>query len=189
MLTEEQLRRNFAVRLTAYRKLAGLTQLELAEKLNYSDKSVSKWERGDGLPDFYVILQLAELFSVSVEDLIAEGVPRRPLLSRNKALTTLLAMGLPWLVAVILFVILRITVPAFRAWLFFVYAVPVTAIVSIVFTMLWWKRWLTFISVSALIWTVPTCLVVTVSVPQIALIYCIAAALQILTVLWFLRKK
>ena len=98
-------------------------------------------------------------------------------------------MGLPWLVAVILFVILRITVPEFRAWLFFVYAVPVTAIVSIVFTMLWWKRWLTFISVSALIWTVPTCLVVTVSVPQIALIYCIAAALQILTVLWFLRKK
>lgn len=189
MLSEEKLRENFSARLSAYRKNAGMTQLELAEKLNYSDKSVSKWERGDGLPDFYVILQIAELFSVSVEDLISEGPPRRPLLSRNKVLTTLLSMGLPWLTAVFLFVIVHLAAPSFPAWTFFVYAVPVTAIVAIVFTMLWWKRWLTFLSVSTLIWTLPTCLVVALNVPGIALIYTVAAVLQILTVLWFLRKK
>lgn len=189
MISEEALRKNFAARLSAYRKNAGLTQLELAEKLNYSDKSVSKWERGDGLPDFYVILQLAELFSVSVEELISEGPPRRPLLSRNKVLTTLLSMGLPWLVAVLVFVIVHLAAPSVPAWLIFIYAVPVTAIVSIVFTMLWWKRLFTFISVSALIWTLTTCLVLTIRVPGISLLYAVASVMQILTVLWFLRKK
>lgn len=189
MISEETLRKNFAVRLAAYRKKFGLTQLELAEKLNYSDKSVSKWERGDGIPDFYVVLQLAELFSVSVEELIKEGEPHRPLLSRNKVLTTLLSMGLPWLIATFVFVTVHLAAPAFPAWLIFIYAVPVTAIVAIVFTMLWWKRWLTFISVSALIWTLTTCLVVTIGVPGISLLYAVAAVMQILTILWFLRKK
>ena len=37
------------------RRAAGLTQLQLAEKLNYSDKAVSKWERGESLPDVAVL--------------------------------------------------------------------------------------------------------------------------------------
>ena len=69
MITEEQLKKNFAARLAGYRRLAGLTQLELAEKLNYSDKSISKWERGEGLPDLYVVSQLADLFNITVNDL------------------------------------------------------------------------------------------------------------------------
>ena len=43
-----------AKNLAYYRKASGLTQLELAEKFNYSDKSVSKWERGEGFPDVFV---------------------------------------------------------------------------------------------------------------------------------------
>lgn len=49
----------------------GWTQAELGAKLNYSDKTVSKWERGEAIPDAYVLLQLAELFGVTVDDLLS----------------------------------------------------------------------------------------------------------------------
>ncbi len=60
-MTEERLKKNIAKNLSSLRKSAGLTQAELGEKLTYSDKSISKWERGDGLPDLLVLDKLAEL--------------------------------------------------------------------------------------------------------------------------------
>ena len=50
---------------------AGLTQAELGTKLNYSDKTISKWERGEAIPDAYVLLQLSEIFSVDVDYLLS----------------------------------------------------------------------------------------------------------------------
>ena len=44
-----------------------LTQIELAEKINYSDKAISKWERGESIPDVSVLLNLAKLFGVNIE--------------------------------------------------------------------------------------------------------------------------
>ena len=49
-----------------------LTQIELAEKINYSDKAVSKWERGESIPDVSVLLALAQLFGVSIDFLVTE---------------------------------------------------------------------------------------------------------------------
>ena len=65
-MTEERLKKNIAKNLSSLRKSAGLTQAELGEKLTYSDKSISKWERGDGLPDLLVLDKLAELYGVTV---------------------------------------------------------------------------------------------------------------------------
>ena len=59
--------------ITAYRKALGLTQAELAERINYSDKSVSKWESGGGAPDIYVLVQLAEIFGVTVNELVGRS--------------------------------------------------------------------------------------------------------------------
>ena len=53
------------------RTRAGLTQAELGEKLNYSDKTISKWERGEAIPDAYVLTQMAELFGVTVDYLLS----------------------------------------------------------------------------------------------------------------------
>ena len=64
-MTEERLKKNIAKNLSSLRKSAGLTQAELGEKLTYSDKSISKWERGDGLPDLLVLDKLAELYGVT----------------------------------------------------------------------------------------------------------------------------
>ena len=53
------------------RTAAGMTQAELGAKLNYSDKTISKWERGEAIPDAFVLTQLAELFGVTVDDLLS----------------------------------------------------------------------------------------------------------------------
>lgn len=58
--------------LAMYRKTSGLTQLELAKKVNYSDKVISKWERGESLPGIEALIILAKFFGISVDDLVSE---------------------------------------------------------------------------------------------------------------------
>ena len=60
-----------ASNIISLRTAAGLTQAELGAKLNYSDKSVSKWERGEAIPDAFVLKQMAEIFGVSVDYLLS----------------------------------------------------------------------------------------------------------------------
>ena len=61
-----------AQNLALFRKLHGLTQAELAEAIGYSNKSVSKWERGEGLPDILMLISLSEIYSVTVSELIGQ---------------------------------------------------------------------------------------------------------------------
>ena len=72
-MDEQILRQTIANNLLFYRKKAGYTQLELAEKLNYSDKLISKWERAEGVPDIYTLCKLAELFRINVNSLINDS--------------------------------------------------------------------------------------------------------------------
>ena len=191
---EEKLRENFARNLTYYRKALGLTQTDLAEKLNYSDKSISKWERGDGLPDLTVTAQLAEIFGLTVDDMLADKPRRRLMTTRNKVIITLLSVGIAWLVATVLFFLFELVAPnSYDWWLLYVYAIPTSAIVGIVFSCIWWKKIHIFASISTLIWSIALCIMLTVSAyvhePKIYLIFIVAAVVQILTILWFLIKK
>lgn len=188
-VSEQKLREYFAKNLSTYRKALGITQLELAEKINYSDKSISKWERGDGLPDLTVTAQLADIFGLTVNDLIAEKPRRRFLSTRNKTIITLLSIGVAWLIASILFFLFQLVAPSFSSWLFFIYAIPTSSIIAIVFSAVWWKKIHLFLSVSFLIWSLAVCIVVSLSISSISLIFIVAAVLQILTILWFLIKK
>ena len=188
-ITTAKIRENFARNLTFYRKAAGKTQLELAEELNYSDKSVSKWERGEGLPDLEVTAQIADVLGVSVSDLIADKVKRRILITRNKALITVLSIGGVWLVAAILFFLFQFVLPDSHSWMVFIYALPASAVVSIVFSSIWWKRPHLFLSVTALIWFSGLCVALSFANPKIFLIFIIAAILEIMAALAFLIKK
>ena len=67
MKSKEQI---IADNLAYYRKAAGLTQLEIADKFNYSDKSISKWERGESDPDIARLKDLAVYFDVSIDYLL-----------------------------------------------------------------------------------------------------------------------
>ncbi len=193
-LTEDIIKENFAHNLSAYRKALGLTQGELAEDLSYSDKAVSKWERAESLPDVFTLSRIAELFSVTVDELIGEkkdNIKRSKKGSlRNRLIITALSVALVWLVAVFSHFVLRVSLPDFKSWILFVYALPVSAIVCIVFSCIWWTKLCRFASISVLIWTLVTSVFVTFpNIENMWQIYTVAAVFQGMTVLWFLLKK
>ena len=187
----EKLRATIAERITYYRKELGLTQFELAERINYSDKSISKWERGDGVPDIYILAQLAELFDVSVNDLISAEVPPtvpRRSAKRKHLLIVLLSVGIVWLVASMAFLALYIGGLIDRPWLVWLYAVPVSAIVLVVFTSLWGRKPLQFCAIALLLWGVALCISITVPFAGIWFVYVIAGVLQVMEIFWFLLR-
>ena len=144
--------------IAAYRKAHKDTQAGLAEKLNYSDKSVSKWERGESVPDIYILTQIADLYGITVSNLIGEVEPPKASKPTYHMFILLLSVSLVFAIAAVLFSAFLIAEVPFRAWLFFVYAVPVSAIVCIVFTSLWWGIWQQGVSISVLIWSLGVCL-------------------------------
>lgn len=182
-----------AQNLIAFRKKAGWTQAELAEKINYSDKSVSKWESGNGVPDIYILLQLADLFGVTVNDLLSEKTPIATNQKRTglHTLIILLSSGIVWLVATCIFAFLQLLPVAVDGWLAFLFALPINAIVAIVFASVWHYKTLHFVSVSALVWTGLLCvylllgyLPATAEMQGLWVIFLIGVPLQILEVLW-----
>lgn len=183
------------------RRMANMTQLDLAEKLNYSDKSISKWEQGNGMPDVRILVRLADLFNVSVDDLVRDHPEKQIVPKRTRFIRRLIiiacSVGLCWLVATVLFVLLGIFLPdamTKHLWLAFLYAVPLSAIVTLVFCSIWHYRAVRVISLSVLIWTVLACVYLTIfatgaDMQNIWLVFLIGVPLQVLTVFFFVWWK
>ena len=186
---EATLRKTVAKNIAAYRKAHHDTQLDLATKLNYSDKSVSKWERGESLPDVYILSQIADLYGVSVSALIGEIQPPKESKPHYHMFILLLSLALTMAVATLLFSMFMICKVDYPAWNFFVYALPVCSIICIVFTSLWWGILWQGVSVSALIWTLGLSLYLSFELENVSLIFLVCAALQVLTVLWEIFRK
>ena len=148
-----------AANIVLLRRDANMTQLELAEKLNYSDKAVSKWERGESIPDITVLKQIADLFQVSLDFLVQAEHPvkheaKQTLRQRirNHGFITGICVLLVWLIATLVFVVLDISIKNITAhWLCFIYAVPVSMIVWLVFNSIWFKPHRNFLIVSLLV--------------------------------------
>jgi len=193
MKDEILFRQTIAENIALYRKANNLTQFQMADRLNYSDKAISKWERGESLPDIYILSEIADLFGISITDLLEKHktvVPRSNYL--NTKVVTLLSVSLVWLVAVVFCSIFTITLeknsPAI--WLPFIYAIPVSCIVLIVFCRIWYSRLGTFISVSLLYYTIPLAVLLTVGGGYNTWsLFLLAVPLQIMTILWFFRKR
>ena len=155
----EELKRIFAENLSALRKKKAWTQLDLAEKINYSDKAVSKWERGESLPDVMILKQIAELFEVTVDYMLTRDhetvtVPVSKRKRRNRAMITGISAVTVWLIGCILFFSLGFVEQASPgAWLIFLAAIPATCIVLLVFSALWWGKRLLLTTVSVLVWS------------------------------------
>lgn len=185
---ELTLRRTVSKNIAAYRKAHKDTQAGLAEKLNYSDKSVSKWERGESLPDIFILTQIADLYGITVSNLIGEVEPPKESKPAYHMFILVLSVALVFAVAAVLFTAFVIADVPFRAWLFFLYAIPASAIVCIVFTSLWWGIWQQGVSVSVLIWSLGVCLYLSLPIPRLSLIFIVCAALQVLALLWNLFR-
>ena len=77
-MDDEKIKARIGSNIASFRKAAGLTQAGLAEKLNYSDKAISKWERGESVPDVLTLMQLSSLFGVTVDALVSGDAPIEP---------------------------------------------------------------------------------------------------------------
>ena len=145
----DELKAVFASNLIRLRTEAGLTQAELGRQLNYSDKTISKWERAEAMPDALVLLLMGEMFHVTVDYLLHEhseweGDRARARADEERpynrgAITAVSITGL-WTVAVLLFVCFWISGKIL--WVVFPCAVPLTLITLLGFNTMWNRgRW------------------------------------------------
>ena len=165
-MNDEKLKKQIGDNIASYRKRLGLTQAGLAEKLNYSDKAVSKWERAESVPDVLTLAALAEVLGVTVNDLLVDpnelpeetGAVQQAMgrvvektLKRkaDKRIILSLSSILVWFVALLVYVVLSsLDIP--NSWLAFFYAVPANAIVLLSLRSAWHDfRWN---QISAIVW-------------------------------------
>jgi len=156
-MNDEKLKLLIGANIAAHRKRVGLTQAGLGTKLNYSDKAVSKWERGESIPDVLTLVSLAELFGITVNDLVLDPdalpedndpgklekamtqVSEKALKRKaNKNVILALSSTLVWFVALLAFVVLSSIdfLKAYSCLLFFV-AIPANAIVLLSLRSAW----------------------------------------------------
>lgn len=183
-------KRVIANNITELRKAVPLTQAELAEKLNYSDKAVSKWERGESIPDVVVLKQIADMFGVTVDYLLEEkhdnydlskSVPFQK--KKKHIIITALSCALAFLIATIFFAILGI-IGVSRIWLAYVYCVPVCSILLIVFNSIWGNKRHNYYYISLLVWSVLASIYLTIGDYSNWLIFIIGVPGQIIILLW-----
>ena len=186
-----------AKNLAYYRKASGLTQLELAEKFNYSDKSVSKWERGEGFPDVFVLKSLADFYGITVDDFY---VPEhKKVATTNHSLSKqvyikLLSLGIGWLVTITTFFFLNTLLGdvKFQTWLVFIYGIVLTGIILLVFDFIYHHRFLRVIDTSIIIWSTAMTIFFTFYVVMdlpLPFLFVVAVPLQILEIIWFLFRQ
>jgi len=173
-----------AANIAALRKEKKLTQLELAEKLNYSDKAVSKWERGESLPSIDVLCELSALFEVSldyitgrsdqriageIENKISHKKREAPDVSAAsssskkqkkkadyKLVVPFLSVSGLWFIMITLFVCFSVFLHK-ALWSLFYWALPGSALLLLIFNCIWGKKKYIFYLVSFIVWTIPLC--------------------------------
>ncbi len=184
-----------AKNITELRVAKGMTQLELAEQLHYSDKAVSKWERGESVPEISTLKAIADLFGVTLDHLVNEHTteekrdtaPERKYRFRNRSIVTAMCAVLVWFLALLAFVMLDLLpVEVELHWLAFVYAVPVTLLLWLVFNSVWFNPRTNFLIISALVWSTLASLHVTVLVfgENIWKVYLLGIPAQLVILLW-----
>lgn len=194
-MENKEIKQNIAKNISELRKANKLTQLELSEKLNYSDKAISRWERGDTLPDIDTLCKICELFGVNFEYLISsdpQPLPEKKLSLQAKAnrvevgnrLTiTLLAISVVWFLATFIYVYSDIIFNR-NAWQVFIYAIPASALVAQVFNTFWGARKYAIYILSVFLWTLLVSIYIAMLQYNIWLVFLLGIPLQVCIILW-----
>ena len=130
-----------AANIINLRTAKGLTQAELGEMLSYSDKSVSKWERAEAVPDAYVLKNMSEIFGVTVDYLLSSHDEWKPPKESSKErrfhskVITAIAIAGTWTIALFIFIIGWLMEKIW--WQIFVLALPVSLITLLVLNSVW----------------------------------------------------
>ena len=187
--------------LAELRKARGLTQSELAEHFNYSDKSISKWEHGDTLPDIEVLKQLCDFYGVTLDYLVTEDPEMKASLIKtetrvaNKWSIVALSVVAVWLVAIVAFITGQVFMGeekwASFGWITFLWAAPAMFIVMLVFNGLWGKSsWRSILAI-CMTWSSLACIYITLGLFvssgagwKLWPIFLIGVPLTIASILW-----
>ena len=188
-----------AKNITELRLLNNMTQMELAENLNYSDKTISKWERAESSPDISILVDIADIFGVSLDYLVrSENIEetvrenRKSEKTYNRKVITYMSETIPVAIALFAFIITSlVTKTATFQWLYFIYTLPVVLIIKLVFNSIWFNPRHNYIIISALIWSILATIHITFLYFHInvALIYLLGVVGQVVVILWSFIKK
>ena len=176
-MTNEELKVRIGANIARLRKEKRMTQAELAERLNYSDKAVSKWERAESMPDVLTLMLLAEQFGTDVNELLSDpnapAAPAAPepetgkptqkkekslpspsemIRTADKGLIQKLSCALVWVVAVFIWLVLD-SFELKYSWMVFILAVMANAIVLLSLRSVWKLYGINRILVSIIMWT------------------------------------
>jgi len=189
----ENLKQVIAKNIADLRTAKGITQLELAEKLNYSDKAVSKWERAESIPDIIVLKQIADIFDVTLDYFMHSGNDRKKAIQlykkgmvRNHGFITGMCILLVWLIATIVFMFMDSLTNGNLYWLSFVYAVPLSFLIWLIFNTIWFNYKRNFLIISLLLWSVLASIYISFLAFGINLwlVFILGVPSQIIIILW-----
>lgn len=176
-----------AENLISLRKKNKLTQLEFAEKFNYSDKTVSKWETGESSPGIDTLCTIANYYNITLDDMVKDNaIDNNKNITRyrtNKLSITLLTILAVWILATILYVYANIVFNV-NIWMCFIWAIPASCIMGIIFNAIWGRRLTHFILTSALLWSLLTALYLQFISYNFFIIFVLGIPLQLSIFLW-----
>lgn len=191
----QEIKEAIALNIQELRRSRKMTQNELAQKINYTDKAVSKWERAESIPDISALKQIADTFSVTVDYLITREhneykkrkKERRKIRKNNRKIITLISVVLVWLVALFVYMNIDLFAKNNLNWLAFIYAVPVSAIVSLIFNSIWGNSRFNYLIISIIMWSVLASVFITIYVftlKVVWLLFVLGVPAQIIIILW-----
>src|SRR5690554_844405 len=153
MNEQEKLINQVAENIAYYRKKMNLRQFELAEKLNYSDKTISKWERAEGIPSVVVLKEICDFFGITLNDITSPKKVKINYKMKKRGLIAYFYASIAFVIAVILYGIFNLLHVDFDTWKLIIYAIPVASLVLFVFSIVWNQRIETYLYLSSFIWT------------------------------------
>ena len=166
--------------------------------MNYSDKSVSKWETGETTPSIEILKKLADFYNVKVDDLLDKNfTPEKTSTKKerhySRVIISLLGIMCAWLIAVIAFVFTSvINKTATQPWMLFIFPIPITFILAIIFNAIWGKPVFTYVFISCLTWSI----LLTFYLSFLAYVnlniwmtFLIGAPIQVIVILWSRIRK
>lgn len=193
----ESLRKIIGSNLAELRKERKITQLELAEMFGYTDKAISKREKGDTLPDVETLYQLASFYGVTI-DYLTNDIPleekeiitnptKQTNIKANRISIVLLSISLVWMLATICFVWIMVF-NSVNYYQVFIYAIPLTSIVLILFNKTWGKRKYNFYIYTLFLWSLISSIYVGFLQYNLWPLFLLGVPSQILIFLWSRMK-
>lgn len=193
---EKSVSRTVGNNLLKLRKDRGLTQLELAKQLNFSDKTISKWESGESLPSIDVLKELTDFYNISMSDLVSPdfeiqkpGKKQLSTVQTKQIIIACLFITILWLVIAVIFVYAKLYAKV-SLWILFVWGIPLSLIFAIVFNKFWGNSKTSIYLISAFIWAFLISVYLQFINYSIWVIFILGVPIQIMVVLWYeLRKQ